>query len=172
MYTYSEDLFMTAFFTLMTRGVSAMVLVAGGGATPAGGVVPTTAMVTDPAAEAAGIVPISWRPGSGGEAGGLQTENVKQATILMYDNKAAYSYLEDLTSCAFHLCTTWRPCGTEGRVLVNSTDSTGELPLLTSPSASLSARGLPPLVDSLPGKASATRALLALAAALGRRWSG
>jgi hypothetical protein len=75
MYTYSEDLFMIAFFTLMTRGVSAMVLVAGGGATPAGGVVPATAMVTDPAAEAAGIIPISWRPGSGGEAGGLQAGN-------------------------------------------------------------------------------------------------
>jgi hypothetical protein len=69
MYTYSEDLLMTAFFTLM-------VLVAGSGVTPAGGAVPATAMVTDPVAKAAGSVPISWRPGSGGEAGGLQTENV------------------------------------------------------------------------------------------------
>jgi hypothetical protein len=57
--TYSEDLFMTAFFTRMTRGVSASVLAAGDGATPAGGVVPATAMVTDPATEAAGSVPIS-----------------------------------------------------------------------------------------------------------------
>jgi hypothetical protein len=57
--TYSEDLFMTAFFTRMTRGVSASVLAAGGGATPAGGVVPAAAMVTDPAAEAVGSVPIS-----------------------------------------------------------------------------------------------------------------
>jgi hypothetical protein len=57
--TYSEDLFMTAFFTRMTRGVSASVLAAGDGATPAGGVVPATAMVTDPAAEATGYVPIS-----------------------------------------------------------------------------------------------------------------
>jgi hypothetical protein len=71
MCTYSEDLFMTAFFTRMTCGVSASVLVAGGGATSAGGVVPATAMVTDPAAEAAGSVPISWCPGPGGEAGGL-----------------------------------------------------------------------------------------------------
>jgi hypothetical protein len=76
MYTYSEDLFMIAFFTLMARGVPTMVLVAGGGVTPTGGVVPATAMVTDPVAEAAGSVPISWRPGSGGEAGGLQPENV------------------------------------------------------------------------------------------------
>jgi hypothetical protein len=76
MYTYSEDLFMTAFFTLMARGVPTMVLVAGGGGTPAGGVVPATAMVTDPVAEAAGSVPISWRPGSGGEAGGLRTASV------------------------------------------------------------------------------------------------
>jgi hypothetical protein len=74
--TYSEDLFMTAFFTRMTRGASASVLAAGGGVTPAGGMVPATAMVTDPIAEAAGFVPISWRLGLGGEAGGLQTENV------------------------------------------------------------------------------------------------
>jgi hypothetical protein len=76
MYTYSEDLFMTVFFTLMARGVPTMVLVAGGGVTPADGAVPATAMVTDPMAEAAGSVPISWRPGSGGEAGGLPIENV------------------------------------------------------------------------------------------------
>jgi hypothetical protein len=76
MYTYSEDLFMTAFFTLITRGVPTMVLVAGGGKTSAGGVVPATAMVTDPVAEAAGSVPISWCSGSGGEASGLQTDNV------------------------------------------------------------------------------------------------
>jgi hypothetical protein len=71
MCTYSEDLFMTTFFTRMTCGVSASVLVAGGGATPTGGVVPNTAMVTDAAAEAAGSIPISWHPGPGGEAGGL-----------------------------------------------------------------------------------------------------
>jgi hypothetical protein len=59
MYTYSKDLFMTAFFTLMACGVPTMVLVAGGRVTPAGGAVPTTAMVTDPVAEAAGSVPIS-----------------------------------------------------------------------------------------------------------------
>jgi hypothetical protein len=76
MYTYSEDLFITAFFTLMAGGVPTMVLVAGGGVTPAGGAVLATAMVTDPVAEAAGSVPISWHPGSGGEVGGLQTENV------------------------------------------------------------------------------------------------
>jgi hypothetical protein len=38
--------------------------------------VPATAMVTDPVAEADGYVPISWRSGSGGEAGGLQKDNV------------------------------------------------------------------------------------------------
>jgi hypothetical protein len=76
MYTYSEDLFMTAFFTLMAHGVPTMVLVASGGVTPAGGAVPATAMVTDPVAKAAGSVPISWHPGLGGEAGGLQMENV------------------------------------------------------------------------------------------------
>jgi hypothetical protein len=81
MYTYSEDLFMTAFFTLMARGVPTMVLVAGGGVTPAVGAVPATAMVTDPVAKAAGSVPISWRSGSGGEAVGLQMENV---SVLQY----------------------------------------------------------------------------------------
>jgi hypothetical protein len=76
MYTNSEDFFMTAFFTIMARGAPTMALVAGGGVTAACGVVPAMAMVTDPAAEAAGSVPISWRPGSGREAGGLQAENV------------------------------------------------------------------------------------------------
>jgi hypothetical protein len=71
MQTYSVDFFMTAFFTgIARRGV----LVAGGGVTPAGGAVPATAMVT--AAEAAGSIPISWSSGLGGEAGGLQMENV------------------------------------------------------------------------------------------------
>jgi hypothetical protein len=59
MYTYSEDFFMTTFFTLKPHGVSTTVLVAGGEVTPADGSVPT-----------------SWRSGSGGEAGGLQMDNV------------------------------------------------------------------------------------------------
>jgi hypothetical protein len=75
-YTYSEDFFMTAFFTLRARGVSTTVLVAGGGVTSAGGAVPATAMVTAPVAEADGSVPTSQRSGSGGEAGGLQNDNV------------------------------------------------------------------------------------------------
>jgi hypothetical protein len=45
-YTYSEDFFMTAFFTLRAHGISTMVLVAGGGVIPAGCTVPATAMVT------------------------------------------------------------------------------------------------------------------------------
>jgi hypothetical protein len=90
----------------------------------------------------------------------------------MNDNKSAYSYLVDSTSCALHLRTTRCPCGTAGRVSANSTDGPGELPLLAFPSAPFSARGLLPSVDSLPGNALATRALLASAAVLGRRWSG
>jgi hypothetical protein len=69
--TYSVDFFMTAFFTRIARHG---VLVVEGGVTPADGAVSATAMVT--AAEAAGSVSISWRSGWGGEAGGLQTENV------------------------------------------------------------------------------------------------
>jgi hypothetical protein len=69
--TYSIDFFMTAFFTrIARRGV----LVAGGGVTPADGAVPAMVMVT--VAAAAGSVPISWSSGLGGEAGGLQMENV------------------------------------------------------------------------------------------------
>jgi hypothetical protein len=75
-YTYSEDFFMTAFFTLRARGVSTMVLIAGGGVTPACGTVPTTAMVTAPVAVVDGSVPTSWRSGSGGEADGLKKDSV------------------------------------------------------------------------------------------------
>jgi hypothetical protein len=90
-YTYSEDFFMTAFFTLRARGISTTVLVAGGGVTPAGCAVPATAMVTTPAdvvdgsvlavsaASSAGtsflaslVSAISWRLGSGEEVEGLQ----------------------------------------------------------------------------------------------------
>jgi hypothetical protein len=67
---------MTAFFTLKASGVSTTVLVAGGGVTPAGGVVPATAMVTAPVVEADGSVPTTSRSSSGGEAGGLQMDNV------------------------------------------------------------------------------------------------
>jgi hypothetical protein len=67
---------MTAFFTLIARGVSIMVLVAGGGVTSAGGTLPATAMITDPVVEAARSIPISWRSGLGGEADGPQTDNV------------------------------------------------------------------------------------------------
>jgi hypothetical protein len=71
MRTYSVDFFMTAFFNrIARRGV----LVIGAGVSPAGGAVPTTAMVT--AAEAVGSVSISWRLGRGGEAGGLQRGSV------------------------------------------------------------------------------------------------
>jgi hypothetical protein len=85
-YTYSEDFFMTAFFTFRACGVSTTVLVAGGGVTPAGGAVPTTAMVTVPLEVVDGSVPAvsaassagtsfpaspvsatSWRLGSGEE---------------------------------------------------------------------------------------------------------
>jgi hypothetical protein len=71
MQAYSVDFFMTAFFTCIARRG---VLIAGGGVTPADGAMPAKAMVT--VAEAAGSVPISWSSGLGGEAGGLQMENV------------------------------------------------------------------------------------------------
>jgi hypothetical protein len=104
-YTYSEDFFMTAFFILRARGFSTTVLVAGGGVTPAGWKVPTTAMVTILSevldgsvlavyvASSAGtsspakLVPVTfWRLGSGREAEGLQNRQCKHATTLLFDN--------------------------------------------------------------------------------------
>jgi hypothetical protein len=76
MYTYSEDFFMIAFFTLRARGVSTTVLVAGGGVTPASGTVPATAMVTVSVEVVDGSVSTSWRLGSGREADGLQKVSV------------------------------------------------------------------------------------------------
>jgi hypothetical protein len=75
---------MTAFFTLIARRSLIAIPVASGGVTPAGGVVPTTAMVTAPVAEADGSVAISSRLGSR-EAGGLQmdTVSVQQYRYLM-----------------------------------------------------------------------------------------
>jgi hypothetical protein len=55
---------MTAFFTLIAHGVSTTVPIAGGGVTPAGGTVPTTAMVTAPVAEANGSAPVAEVDGS------------------------------------------------------------------------------------------------------------
>jgi hypothetical protein len=75
MQTYSEDFFMTAFFTLIARRVSIVIPIAGGGVTSAGGVVPATATVTAPVAEANGSIAIYSRPGSG-EAGGVQMDTV------------------------------------------------------------------------------------------------
>jgi hypothetical protein len=144
----------------MTRGVLAMVLVAGSGVTPAGGVVlAMDPKLLDPFPFLS--IRLGWR------IGWTANGKCQRATILMSNNKVAYSYLEDSTSCAFRLRTTRRPCGTKGRVPVNSTDGPRELPLLASVSASFSARGLPPSVDSLLGRASATRALFASAATLG-----
>jgi hypothetical protein len=76
MQTYSTDFFMTACFTLIVHRILVAIPIAGSGVIPAGGVVPATATVTAPVAEAEGADPTSSRSDSGGEAGGLQTENV------------------------------------------------------------------------------------------------
>jgi hypothetical protein len=55
--TYSENFFMTDFFSLRVRGLITMVLVAGGGFTPADCEVPATAMVTIFAEAVEGSVP-------------------------------------------------------------------------------------------------------------------
>jgi hypothetical protein len=61
MYTYSENFFMTAFFTLRARGVSTTVLVAGGRVTLPGGAVPAMVMVTISVEVVGGV-----RPGATG----------------------------------------------------------------------------------------------------------
>jgi hypothetical protein len=76
MYTYSDDFFMIAFFTLRAHGVSTTVLVAGGEVTPAGGAVPATVMVTVSVEVVGGSVSTSWHLGSGEEADGLQKDSV------------------------------------------------------------------------------------------------
>jgi hypothetical protein len=174
MYTYNEDLFMTVFFTLIAHGVPIMVLVAGGGVTSAGGAVPATAMVTDPVAEAAGSVPISWRSGSGGEAGGLQKDNV---------NVQQYRYLmiqQDSIFIPGGLDFLRFPFARYPTILRDRRQSFDQLhgwsgrvaPSRPPPRLPFQPGGLSPSVDSLPGQASATRALFASAAALERRWSG
>jgi hypothetical protein len=75
-YTYSEDFFMIAFFTLRARGVSTTVLVVGCRVTPAGGAESSMAMVTILGEVVAGSVPTSWRLGSGGEVDGQQKDSV------------------------------------------------------------------------------------------------
>jgi hypothetical protein len=71
MHTYSIDFFLTALFTHKAcRGVS----VAGGGVSPAGGVVPAMAMVT--AAAADGAAPTSSSSVLEEEAEGLQVDTI------------------------------------------------------------------------------------------------
>jgi hypothetical protein len=74
--TYSDDFFMTAFFTLKACGTSTTVLVASGGLTPADCKVPAMSMVTIPVEVVDGSVPTSWRLGSGEEADRLQKDSV------------------------------------------------------------------------------------------------
>jgi hypothetical protein len=156
-YTYSEDFFMTAFFTLRARSFSTMVLVAGSGVTPAGGAVPATAMVTVPITVVDGSVPTSWRLGSGEEADGLQKDSVSMQQ---------YQYFSIQQGCNFipggfdYMCFLFahNPMTLRDRRQSFSQLHTWfrGLFLLASTSASLSSRGLPPSVDSLPGRASAT----------------
>jgi hypothetical protein len=151
-YTYSEDFFMTAFFTLRARGVSTTVLVAGGGVTPAGGAVPATAMVTVPVEVVSRSVPTSWRLGSEGEADRLQKGSVSVQQYRYMTTQQGSTFIPgglDYMRFPFaHYPTTLRD---QRQSFGQLHGWSGELFLLGSPSASLSARGLPPLVDSLPG---------------------
>jgi hypothetical protein len=81
MQTYSVDFFLMALFTRRAcRGVS----VAGGGVSPASGVVPTTAMVTAAAADGAAPASSGLVLVEGVE--GLQRGHCQRITILMFSN--------------------------------------------------------------------------------------
>jgi hypothetical protein len=103
-YTYSEDFFMAAFFSLRARGFLTTVLVAGGGFTLADCEVPATAMVTIYAEAVEGSVPAVsaappagtsspahsvpvtfWLLGSAGEAEGLPNRQCQHATTSICD---------------------------------------------------------------------------------------
>jgi hypothetical protein len=81
MQTYSVDFFLMALFTRKAcRGVS----VAGGGVSPASGMVPATATVT--AAAADGAAPAFSGSVLGEEVEGLQRGHCQRITILMFSN--------------------------------------------------------------------------------------
>jgi hypothetical protein len=73
MQTYSVDFFLTAFFTRKARR---RVSVAGGGVSPAGGVVPATAMVMAVVADGAA-------PTSSGSVLGEEAERLQMDTVSM-----------------------------------------------------------------------------------------
>jgi hypothetical protein len=181
MYTYSEDFFMTAFFTLIAHGISTMVPIAGSGVTPAGGAVPATAMVTAPVAEADGSAPVaeadgpvptSSRPGSG-KAGGLQIDTVsmQQYRYLMIQQGSMFipGRLNFLRFPFAHNPTT----------LQDRRQSFGQLHRWSGgvvpsrlPLGFPFHQGAPAFRGLAARSASAARALFASAVALGRRWSG
>jgi hypothetical protein len=157
--TYSEDFFMIDYFTLKAGSVSTTVLVAGCGVTPAGGAVPTMAMVTAPIAEADGSVPTSWRSGSGGEVGGLQKDNVSVQQYKYMTTQQGNIFIPgglDYMRFPFahHLMTLW-----------DQRQSFGQLHGWSG--------GVVPsrLSFGFPFRQGAP-AFSGLAAALGRRWSG
>jgi hypothetical protein len=154
-YTYSEEFFMTVFFTLRARGVSTTVLVAGGGVTPAGGTVPATAMVAVPVAVVDGSVPTSWRLGSGGQADGLQKDSVSvQQYRYMTTQQGSIFISRGLDYMRFpfaHYPTTlWDQRQSFGQL---HGWSGGVVPSRLSFGFPFH-RGLSPSVDSLPGRAS------------------
>jgi hypothetical protein len=134
--------------------------------------VPATAMVTAPVAKADGSIPTSSRSGSGGEAGGLQMDNVSvqqyRYLTIQQGSKFIPGRLDYMGfSFAYHPTTLRDQRQSFGQL---HGWSGGVVPSRLSFSF-LFRQGAPPSVDSLPGRASATQALFASAAALGRRWS-
>jgi hypothetical protein len=133
--TYSVDFFLMALFT---RKACCGISVAGGGVSPANGVVPATAMVTTAAAD--GAVSSSSGSAREEEAEGLQEDSVsttqyQHIAIQQGNNK----YPEDSISCAFRFRAIRRPYGTSGKASANSTTGSKELSRRASPSASSSA---------------------------------
>jgi hypothetical protein len=167
MQTYSADFFMMAFFTRKARcGVP----IACGGVSPAGGAVPTTAMVTAAAADRADLT--SSSPVLVGEAEGLQLDTVSmqqyRCLATQQGSKPIPGRLDYLRfPLAHHPTTLWDQRQSFGQL---HGWSRGVVPPRL-PFGFLLRQGLPSSVDSPLCSAWATRALFASAAALGRRWS-
>jgi hypothetical protein len=159
------------FFSLRARGFITTVLIAGGGVTPADGEVPATAMVTIPAEVVDGSGPAVsaappvgtsspmnsalitfWRLGSGGEAEGLQNRQCKHSTTPIFDNSSEQPlHTWGVRLRALYVCAL--PDDPEGPMarLRPTPQMTGELFFFAFPSVTLSAKGLPLSVVSLPG---------------------
>jgi hypothetical protein len=118
--TYSEDFFMTAFFSLRARGFLTTILIAGGGVTPADCEVPATAMITIPAEVVDGSVPAVSTASSAGTSSLLHflsygNINLTPSVIFLLGFNAIFHFIQftlkdpyfiEITNIPLVFCTT------------------------------------------------------------------